>query len=742
MVWNVQWDSFGRMSPAARRLVRIAAILGGGLIVLVLALPYVVSLDSMRARVIAAAESGLHRKVEIGAMRLQIFSGLGAGVDRVVVHNKLGWETPALVSADRVSVKIAFWPLLSRRVEVRRIVFDGATVAVERDPNGVMNIDDFISAGSRESEPASRTAAAALLVSRIEISLGRAMFVDRKVSPGKTITLALEDLTGHITDIGPSTPARFDLAARFLADSGRNLTLAGSLGPPPSGKPLGESPFKATFAAQGLALARLSPYVAAFATTDPGKFSIKGTAEGALLGAVSLGGNLDLEPAGPTSPIPSTDGTFAVKLDWPKGTLVIARSLFDIANLPVAVEGRVDDLRKAPRVDIRIATPGDAAIDDVTGLPGLAGRLPETVKLAGRVRLDAQIQGPSADLAMRGSLEATAFGVSVDGQPYLAAPSLLATLDSRDKAPLAGRVTIPSGKLKNLPFEGLVADWTWDKGSLTLSPSARVFGGSLGARVEADLVHPKAHSRLSFDLRGVEAKPLLESLTSVRDVFSGSLNGKMALESTGLSWDAISKTARGDGRISVSDADLRTVQLMPEVARTLSAVGKVAGFQVPPSLESTKFDKLETSLKLADGRLATPDLTLSGRDVAVSADGSVGLDRTLSYEGHIVLAPSIVKSLGNAGKYVADSQGRLSLPFRVSGQIASPKVSIDEAIVIELGRRVLARQAGEKVGGAAGKALGEVFDSGDGKKANPVDLLQQFLRPPPPTPTPTARRAA
>ena len=176
---------------------------------------------------------------------------------------------------------------------------------------------------------------------------------------------------------------------------------------------------------------------------------------------------------------------------------------------------------------------------------------------------------------------------------------------------------------------------------------------------------------------------------------------------------------------------------MPEVARTLSAVGKVAGFQVPPSLEETKFTTLETSLKLADGRVATPDLTMSGRDVAVTADGSIGLDRTLAYQGRIQLGPSIVKSLGNTGRYLADSNGRITLPFHASGPLAEPKVTIDESVVLDLGRRVLAREAQEKLGGTAGKILGGVLEGGDGKKGDPVDILQQLLqRPPPPTPTP------
>ena len=428
------------MSPTVRRLSIIAAAIVGFLVLLVLALPFFVSLDALRARVIAAAEQSLHRKVEIGSMRIQILSGPGARVEKVVVHNKAGFEAPALLSADRVSVKVAFWPLLSRRVEVRAIVLDGVTLTVERTPDGAMNIDDFLSAGKRESGPASQTAAAALLVSRIEIARGRAAFVDRKVTPGKTVTLALDDLTGRVTDIGPTTPARFDLAARFLADTGRNLTLKGTLGPPPATGPVGEAPIAAAFSAKDLALARLAPYVAAFQANDPGAFSIDGKVSGKLLGALELSGNMALTPAAGSS-IPSVDGTFAAVLDWPKGTLAIGHSLFDVANLPLDVEGRIDDLHKERRVALRIGTPGDVELDKVTGLPGLAGRLPASVKLSGRVRVEAQIDGPAAELEMRGSADASSFGVSMDGQPLFAAPSVHATLGSHGNAPIAGRVT-------------------------------------------------------------------------------------------------------------------------------------------------------------------------------------------------------------------------------------------------------------------------------------------------------------
>jgi AsmA protein len=726
------------MRPAARRLLWIAGVLVGVLVLAVLALPYIVSLDALRERVVEKAEVALHRKVEVGKVRLQILTGLGAGVEKVVVHNKQGWESPALLTADEVSVKVAFWPLLSRRVEVKKIVLHGLALTVERDPAGKLNVDDFISAGGRESASAAETAATALLVSRIDIARGRALFADRKISPGKTVTISIEDLQGRIADIGPRTPARFDLAARFLADTGRNLTLQGSFGPPPTnGNPVGRAPLKAVFAAKSLALARLAPYVSAFAAADPGLLTLSGNADGAPLGTLTIVGRATLQPAGANSKIPAADGTYRLTLDWPSGALAITDTLLSVANLPLEIEGRIDGLRKQTRVELRAKTPGEVAIDAVTGLPGIAGTLPAGVKLAGRVRLQAKIEGPTSDLDTQATVDAAPFSVATAEGPVLDAASAGATLARRGPGPMGGRITIPSGKLRGVPFENLVSDWTWNTGALILVPSASLYGGTLRGRIESDFSRKDATSRMSLDVAGVQAKPLLESATSLREVFSGSLNGRIALESRGLGWDAVSKTGKGEGRLSVVEADLRTVKLMPEVARALSAIGQVAGFQVPPGLEDTKFSRLETSLALANGRVSTPDLTLAGADVSAAATGSIGLDRTLDYAGRIVLGPSIVKSLGKTGRYVADPEGRIALPFHATGQIASPKVTIDESIVVDLGRRALARQAQERVGGTAGQILGDVLGGGDARTPGAADILQQLLRP---RPTPTPRR--
>lgn len=724
------------MSVTARRLAILAALAVGVPVVLLLLLPYIVSLDSTRARILAAAESALHRKVEAGAIRLEILSGPGAGIERFAVKNGAGWESPTLLSADRVSVKVAFWPLLSRRVEIRKVVADGLTIAVERDPKGAMNVDDLLAGSPDRGPEPPAPSAASLLLSRLDIKRGRLMFVDRKVVPGQTVTISLDDVTGAISDVGRSSAARFDLAARFLADSGRNFTLSGTLGPPVAGRGPGDAPLNATFAAKGLALASLRPWLGKPGGTDPGTFSIDGTVEGALLGPLKAGFQFTLAPPAPSSPIPPIEGKIAMTVDWRNGTLALASSPLVVAKLPLTAEGRIESLRTIPNMNLRLATPGDVSLDDVTGLPGLAGALPADVKLAGRARVTAELEGPSSDRSLRASVDAAPLTVTVGGQTLLAAPSTHATLGTRGDEPLAGRVTSPSGRIQKLPFEDLVADWSVDKGLLTLSPRARVFRGTLAARVETDLAHPASQSRVSLDVRSVGAAPLVESLTSLRNVIAGVLTAKVSLSSRGLGWEALTRTARGEGRVSLENTDLRTVELMPAVTRSLAALANVPGFRVPANLESTRFTTLATNVRLAGGRVATPGLSLSGPQATVTADGSLGFDRSLSYQGRIVLGPALVKSFGKAGRYIADEQGRLALPFRVTGQVTAAKVSIDETIVLALGQRVLARQVGERIPGGLGKVMGDALGESGGKKAEPLDFLQQLLKPSRPTPKP------
>jgi AsmA-like C-terminal region len=201
----------------------------------------------------------------------------------------------------------------------------------------------------------------------------------------------------------------------------------------------------------------------------------------------------------------------------------------------------------------------------------------------------------------------------------------------------------------------------------------------------------------------------------------------MSLSSRGLAAEALAATGRGEGRVSLANADLKTIELMPKVASALTTVGHVLGFQVPKSLESTRIQSIETALRLENGRVVTPGLLLSGRDVAVTADGWIGFDKTLAYEGRVVLGPRLVQSLGFAGRGMADELGRVSVPFRVSGDVSSPNVDVDYSILLSLARRALAQQAPAVVRDVAGRIFEHVRERAGGIGTGPVDFLQRLF---------------
>ena len=489
-------------SPRPRAVLRIAAIAVAVLVLLVAALPFVVSLDAVRGRVLAAAGAALHRKVEAGRIRLRLLP-LGANVENVTVRNKPGFESPALLAAEHVSVRLAFWPLLARRADVRKVVLDGATLTVERDPKGALNVDDFFAASARPSPGAQAATSAAILISNVEIARGRLQVVDRKAVPGETVTTTLDEVEGAISGISASAPARFDFDGRLFADGASNVSWKGTFGPPKPGRPLAESVIAATLSAKNLSLAKLGPYLGTKQEADPGVLSFDATANGAILGALKLAGNLTLVPREGGGPWPALDGQLTAVVDWPHGALTLEQSPITIAKIPFMAQGRVDDLRTAPRLDLKLATPGEVAIDGVSGLPDAAGTLPADFKIAGRVRLTAEVTGTAADRARHASLSAAPLEVSQAAQPILSAPSATATLESRVGEVTTGRVSLPSGKLKGAAFQNLLADWSLEKGVLTLSPA------------------DSATARESADLSEARGQALVDALTKLLEQYLG-----------------------------------------------------------------------------------------------------------------------------------------------------------------------------------------------------------------------------
>src|SRR5918992_866878 len=82
-----------------RKLLLVLLGLVGCALLIVGLLPYIVSLESVRGQIVGHLEAALHRKVDVGTVRLQLWSGLGAGLEDLTIYNPPGWQQPYALKA-------------------------------------------------------------------------------------------------------------------------------------------------------------------------------------------------------------------------------------------------------------------------------------------------------------------------------------------------------------------------------------------------------------------------------------------------------------------------------------------------------------------------------------------------------------------------------------------------------------------------------------------------------------------
>jgi AsmA protein len=115
------------------------AILGVLLVILV-ALPFLIPMESYRGPITDAASNATGRIVQIeGDLRLTIYPELGVSVGDVSVSNTEGAREPQMVSIGNLVVGVRVMPLLSGNIEVARLVLDEPVINLEVAANGTPN---------------------------------------------------------------------------------------------------------------------------------------------------------------------------------------------------------------------------------------------------------------------------------------------------------------------------------------------------------------------------------------------------------------------------------------------------------------------------------------------------------------------------------------------------------------------------------------------------------------------------
>ncbi len=123
-----------------------------GIVVTIVVLLLLVSLvtkivftkEKLLSLVVPRIEKALDRKVEIEDITISIWGGLGVDVKGMRVLNPSGFTQEELFKFDQLLVRVKFWPLLRKRIEVKKLILKSPLINLEINREGVSNFDDLL----------------------------------------------------------------------------------------------------------------------------------------------------------------------------------------------------------------------------------------------------------------------------------------------------------------------------------------------------------------------------------------------------------------------------------------------------------------------------------------------------------------------------------------------------------------------------------------------------------------------
>ena len=219
-------------------------IVAGAILIstVVVALALLLNINSLIERnkdyLLAQAEQALGRKISVGEVEATLFTGFGLTLKNFAMTDDPAYSSDEFVRAKDLQVKVKFWPLLRKELQVKRVILHAPEIRIVRNPEGKFN---FSTIGKKEKEKkeavekekierapkeAKPQAEPGFLFSLVDISDGDIRYVDQK--EGADLQLRQIDL--KVEDLDLNQPFSVKLAAAIYHDK-QNLRLTSKIGP-------------------------------------------------------------------------------------------------------------------------------------------------------------------------------------------------------------------------------------------------------------------------------------------------------------------------------------------------------------------------------------------------------------------------------------------------------------------------------------------------------------------------------
>ena len=248
-------------------------------------------------------------------------------------------------------------------------------------------------------------------------------------------------------------------------------------------------------------------------------------------------------------------------------------------------------------------------------------------------------------------------------------------------ATVSGKIKLKKLSFQNYQISNCSAELDIAKSILKLKLlSLSAYDGSMKGSLSADLRDSSLDTlkfNLDSNIKNLDIHKVIQSMDrKMKGQFYAIASGKMKISGRGKDFSKLN----GSGLMEIKDVKIKGIKILDKIA----SAAKI------PELKEASFQSASGKLTIKKGKVYLTDVKTEGGDKmdAYCSGNADMVKKRQDIKGDIKFAKEY--SGGDFAKYAGDSEGRVTVPFKITGTFEDPKVNLDWG--------KLAKKAAEKAG--------------------------------------------
>jgi len=236
---------------------------------------------------VSQLEKSLGRKISVGEIKTGFRDGLGIRLKNFSLADDKKFSETAFIRASNVQVNVEFIPLLSKKINISKLILNNPVINIVKNKKGKYNFSTLIptnqSKADKTAEKEKAEGVPAFFASSILISQGQINYEDLSSES----VFQVQKINLGIKDLGYNNKVPLDIEAALFS-SEPNIKLSGIFGPYVSGQNLMEMPVAGRLIIIDLDINTLKKFIPAFRKNIPEGLDISGPLNAGLKYSGSL----------------------------------------------------------------------------------------------------------------------------------------------------------------------------------------------------------------------------------------------------------------------------------------------------------------------------------------------------------------------------------------------------------------------------------------------------------------------